>query len=254
MKMLAFSAILALFAIASSSASAPLEARQAAAAIAVYVLTGNAPAPYAPYLNFTISIPEDGVTIPISRFPLPLTHVKRHQVCQTLEHGIDMTDNGLTFSEPLNRILHLTNRGPFSRPPTVLPPSQLHLHSRRRHQGLRHEHVRHHPAESGLGVLLPGHRHLDRPVGPVSLVYGSRLDCSCHFFSSCDQPRTAVPHCDGALLCTWYDWSVRVCICRSECDGRDNGKSVVLFTGGAGRITRSFAASVAVLLGVVAAL
>ena len=67
MSILALSRILALFAIGSCSASAPIEARQAT--VAVYVLSGfthtGGPNP-----NYTVSVPENGVTFPISRSPL----------------------------------------------------------------------------------------------------------------------------------------------------------------------------------------
>ena len=66
MNVFALSAILALFAIESCSASAPVVARQAT--IAVYVLSGDSNIPGTPYPNYTVSVPETGVTIPISRF------------------------------------------------------------------------------------------------------------------------------------------------------------------------------------------
>ena len=70
MNILALSAILALFAIEPCSASAPLIPRQAT--IAVYVLSGYSTTG-TPYPNYTVSVPETGVTIPISRFlSLPL--------------------------------------------------------------------------------------------------------------------------------------------------------------------------------------
>ena len=66
MNPLALSAILALCAIRSCSASAPIRARQVI--IAVYVLTGYSDSG-PPYPNYTVSVPENGVTIPISRSP-----------------------------------------------------------------------------------------------------------------------------------------------------------------------------------------
>ena len=64
MNILALSAILALFAVESCSTSAPIKARQAT--VAVFVLSGlSTTEPL--YPNFTISIPENGVTVPISR-------------------------------------------------------------------------------------------------------------------------------------------------------------------------------------------
>ena len=64
MNILALSAVLALFAIGSCSASASIEVRQAT--VAVYVLTGYSNTG-TPYPNYTVSVPENGVTIPISR-------------------------------------------------------------------------------------------------------------------------------------------------------------------------------------------
>ena len=56
--------VLALFAIRSCSASAPIDAREPT--VAVYVLTGDSQTG-TPYPNYTVSVPENGITIPISR-------------------------------------------------------------------------------------------------------------------------------------------------------------------------------------------
>lgn len=64
MNILALSVILGLFALETCSTWTPIDARQAT--VAVFVLSGySTTEPF--YPNFTISIPEDGVTIPISR-------------------------------------------------------------------------------------------------------------------------------------------------------------------------------------------
>lgn len=77
MNVLALSAILALFVIESCSASYPIIARQAT--VAVYVLSGYSTTG-TPYPNYTLSIPETGATIPISRSlftPLKAHHVRK---------------------------------------------------------------------------------------------------------------------------------------------------------------------------------
>ena len=68
MNIFTFSAILLAqtFAIESCSASVAIEARQAI--VAVYVLTGGN-ASGTPYPNYTVSVPENGVTIAISKSP-----------------------------------------------------------------------------------------------------------------------------------------------------------------------------------------
>ena len=86
MNVLALSAILALFAIESCSASAPVIPRQAT--IAVYVLSGESTTG-TPYPNYTVSVPETGVTIPISRF---LSLLLKLTMSVKPRRSIDMTD------------------------------------------------------------------------------------------------------------------------------------------------------------------
>ena len=139
MNILTLSTILALFAIRSCSASYPIIARQAT--VAVYVLSGDLNKG-APYPNYTLSIPETGVTIPISRFSLTPIQKARH-LRKTLEimKSMRLTTLNLTNSKPPGRVLHFPNRGVLPPAAALLPASQLHLHARRWHQGVCHGHV-----------------------------------------------------------------------------------------------------------------
>ena len=86
MNILTLSTILALAAVGFSSASAPIETRQAT--VAVYVLSGNSNKG-APQPNYTVSVPENGVTIPISR---SLSLPSRVAISSDRSGRIDMTD------------------------------------------------------------------------------------------------------------------------------------------------------------------
>ncbi len=68
MNIFTFSAILLahIFALISCSASVAIEARQTV--VAVYVLTGDSPSG-TPYPNYTVSVPENSITIAISKSP-----------------------------------------------------------------------------------------------------------------------------------------------------------------------------------------
>ena len=145
-----------LFALISHPVSASLEARQVP--VAKYILTGYSSTPGTPYPSYNISVPEDGITNPISA-SFPVSHANPlYSPFRTSSPLIEPTyptshislTPHLPSSESTNRLLHLPRKHlhqPF--PPNI----KLHLHPRRRFPRLRGLHLRHCPPKSGLCIL-----------------------------------------------------------------------------------------------------